>query len=151
MTTREDDAYESPLTYEFASGEWLGVFGSLAVANASLNPDPAVNVACEVYLNAPTHISPEGTIAWTRYTGLGNNRFSVSECADHDADFKILGDYHLMRDLARFVITEETHQEFEDRVNSALGNNDIRVIIDRRTPREDTNFSFHNLIAKITR
>lgn len=132
---------------EFASPAWFDLYQKACIAACRMGR-MADGVACEVYQDAPAHIAPDGTLAWTRRVEGGKFSFAFVECPDDQADSKIRADYATLLPLARVIIGEDEsafHRAAFDAVMSG------KMAIVKRDPDAPANHMIHDLMAAWTR
>ena len=134
---------------EFASPEWFDFFGKLLVSYAAVNGTPD-GVTCEVYRRVPPHLSPSGTLAWTRRVRGGEAEFKLEECRNEEADVKLVGEYGALLPLARLVIGDDTSR-FERMMDEATTSGAVEIVRERREPDVPRDFTIHNIMAVLTR
>ena len=137
--------------YEFMSSTWFAALhGIIAerVARVAATVDVTFSV-CEVALDPPRHLSPNGaSLAWSYKVAGGEVVFSQVE-AD-DVDLKIEGDYAALASLAPLVIGADPAAAEAYRAASEALVAAGRVRVREIAPRLPQIGSFHDAIAALT-
>lgn len=131
---------------EFAGPEWMAAIESKLRRMAAANPDWRFGI-CEVFTDAPTHLAPDGIIAWHCRVADGKLDFRMGE-AD-DVDIKNVADYQAILPFARLHLTPETRVDYEKMSARALADGKLKRIGDATTLPPAIH-ALHNEMAEIT-
>ncbi len=145
MPQRTDDLLE------FGSPAWYEMLKLLFKAMARLNPASIPPVVCEIYRNAPPHLSETGRLVCTVRTQNGSATMSFDECPDDEADLKVVADYDALLPMARFVITDENEADFARMMREAVEAGQVEMVQARWSPPSKPDHTMHNLVAALTR
>jgi hypothetical protein len=138
---------------EFGSAAWLDRLALAFQEAAAARPEYVFPVACEVYLDVPTHLLPGNghRIAWTRRAGHGRATLLLEECSLAEADVKVVGTYAAFRRLARIHVTRDNAGDYQQLVAKATMDGELTIVCDRRDKSIPPDYTAHNIMAGLTR
>jgi len=140
------------LAYEFMSPAWLaalhGVISERVGRAAGAEPDMTFSV-CEVALDPPAHLSPDGApLAWCCKVVRGQVAFTARP-AD-DVDLKVEGDYAALASLAPIVVGDDPAAAERMRKAGEALVAAGRIRVRGAANRPESIGSFHDAIARLT-
>lgn len=139
--------------HEFASPQWVKCAERFILDLAKKAGDSANNAdftMCEAYYNAPTHLSDGNRkIGW--YFRIKGRKISVETGDVDDVDFKVIGDYEVVKQISRlFHGNPEDMKKLDEITKRAVKNGKLKAEGSRRKGPKYL-FPLHNLLAEITK
>lgn len=139
--------------YEYGSPQWVKhaekVIKDLVKGAGDSANDVKYSV-CEVYNNAPSHISNEkGVVAW--YFKIIGKQVTVGTEEIGNVNFKLMGDYELLSQMSRLLNgVPEDVKKMKELVKEAKKSGKMSYERDNRTGPIYL-APMHNIMAKVTK
>ena len=95
----------TPRSVEFASPAWIDALeGAMRRRAEAATPEQLAtpHSISEAYTDAPPHLAPGGTLGFT--VRVGPDGFEFERRPADDVDYRIVGTYATIRELARYVV-----------------------------------------------
>lgn len=135
----------------FGSTEWIEALHQTmrSASGASGRTGDAIFSMSETYTDVPPDIAPDGVAGWT--VRLADGEIAFAPTPSPEVEVQIIGDYHVIRDIARIVVDGDPEQQakIDAIVAAAAGDGKFSIVGDPGTPPEAF-APVHDDMARIT-